>query len=253
MAAADGPTVEGWIVEHWRSLPINPKWYAVPRLAKTAYAAIAALVVAGASTGAATVSPPSVTDRPSATGTGRSTGVSASLAPSEAAESSPRPPTALFVGDWAALRPRGSAARSFACRAAARRDWQCTVHVTTDPRAAWPTAADVVVVATSSRDDVAVVARWLKALPIGLRAAPLVIVGPVATGGSNRTLRQVSALRRFAAGRKLMFVDPVAEHWVTAATRSRYLSPDGTQLTTAGHAIIGGRLAVALAKVEPAL
>jgi hypothetical protein len=222
----------------------------VPRLAKTAYAAIAALVVAGASTGAATVSPPFVPDRPASPS--RDAGTSTALTPSEVSAYTPAPMVALFVGDWPALRPRGATAGSFACRAAASRNWRCTVHDSTDPRAAWPAAADLVVIATSGRDDVAAVTRWLKGRPIGLRATPVVIVGPVTASTSSRTLRQVTALRRFAAGRRLTFVNPVAEHWVTAANRPRYLSPDGTQLTTAGHVFVGARLSAALAELEPA-
>jgi hypothetical protein len=224
----------------------------VPRLAKTAYAAIAALLVAGASTGAATVSPTLVADRPSANETGRATTGSAAVTPTYSAEAPSRPMVALFVGDWAALRPRATPAGSFACRAAAIRHWRCTLHRTAGPAAAWPADADVVVIAASTRDDAAAVGRWLGALPPGLRSAAMVLVGPVTTATSTRTVRQVSGLRRLAAGRKLAFVDPVAERWVTAANRSRYVSPDGTQLTTAGHQFVGARLAAALAKVEPA-
>jgi hypothetical protein len=228
----------------------NLKWYAVPRLAKTAYAAIAALVVAAASTGAAAVSASSVIAPSVTVGASPAPALRSPAVPFDRA-STPRPRVALFIGDWAPLRPHGGAARSFACRAAATRHWQCLVHDATAAQSAWPTSADVLVIVASSKDDVTQVARWLDLVPVSLRAAPMIILGPVMTPGSVRTARELTALQQLATQHTVAFINPVSQRWLTLATRSRYLSSDGGQLTSDGQALVCARLTADLATVAP--
>lgn len=229
----------------------------MPRLAKSASVAIAALVVAGAATGAALVSPPSPRD-PGRSGSSAvvqaapsgQVGVPAGM-PSTSAAVLPagRRPMVLFVGGSPSLQPRAGVAGSFACLAAVSLQWQCEVRVRGRSGSGWPPAADLVVVTVGPKDGQAVAARTLDALPAGLRTGTVVLLGPVTASLSQRTVAQVAGLRQLALDRGAVFVNPVAERWVTAATRAKFLSADGV-LTVAGQEHVAVRLAVALARVD---
>jgi hypothetical protein len=239
------------------------------RLADLAVATLAALVIAVVVRGAIGVSPSSVVGRsavvPLAGTPPRS--------PSPAVTSAPAPvtavrlPTVLFVGETGALEPRGGSAASFACRAAITLRWQCEVLTRTPGTdlagRATPAAStratpsvpggrppDYVVVTTATDDTTAEIRGVLDRLPRGLATASIVLVGPITVAGSARIQRLIVNERRLAAEHGAAFIDPVAERWVVAATRARYLN--GEQLSSAGIRVVAARLASDLRRTSAA-
>jgi hypothetical protein len=226
------------------------------RLPKTASAAIAALVVSGTAALVPLVGP----------GSGGS--ASASATPSPAAVSSPAAAatrsaasglaatsgaarTVLYLGDTPALRPRGGAQRSFACRAAVSLGLRCAVRSRTQPPAALARVrADVVVLVLTSRDDGGAVAAALRRLPASLRTARTVVLAPVAATTTPAAATRLTAVRRAAEARGAEVVDPVAEGWIPAAERRTYLTADGA-LTAAGVTRLTGLLADDLTRIMP--
>jgi hypothetical protein len=242
----------------------------VPRLNKTASAALAALVVAVAATVTSLASSAGTTGGSSGSSTGSSSG--ASTGGSAASGATPTtavgaaasgtsaitgatsggpaaaPPlrtqrSVLFVGRSPDLNPRGGTAKSFACRAAARLGWTC--HVSEGARVVVPNSivADVVVVALVPGDDATRVGRLLDALPDGTVGARVVLLGPIAVSRDPAQARRFAGVRRMALARGTDLVDPVVEGWLTSDSRSTFLTPGEAQLTGPGHLYVGGRLA----------
>lgn len=235
-----------------------PVRLSAPGRSKIAPTAVAALVVAVAATVTSLWSSPATggasPDTPATTSTTAAT-VSASASSRSAASGLPAGDlelgpgrSVLFVGRSAELNPRGGTAKSFACRAAASLDWACTVREGASAVVPATATADVVVVALVPADDATRVARVLDRLPAGLAGARLVFLGPIVADADPAAAARLEGVRRLAAGRGAVLVDPRAQGWVTAGTAGRYLSPGGGQLTGAGHVHAGGRLAKALSE-----
>jgi hypothetical protein len=241
----------------------------VSRLSKTASAAIAALVVSGAaavvpllvprdSDDAAAGSPAASASSATPTGVLGDAGLSgtavdrASGLPAAGADPAAGPAhTVLFLGDAPALRPRGGVARSFACRAADSLRWRCLVRSRVAPGGV-PSSlrADVVVLVMSAADDATSLRAQLEALPPTLRDARVVILAPVAVTATKAVAAHLPGVRALAAARGADVIDPVGQHWLTAATRRTDLAADGRQLTAAGHQRLAGLLAGALTAVR---
>lgn len=228
----------------------------MPCQSKTASAALAALVVAGVAALVSLVGPslgaaPDGARAPSAiAGTTPATAPAdeASGLPAGSARASsvaPVRPTVLFLGASAALHPRGGAAKSFACRAAADLSWRCAVR---SGASAVPASlrADTVVLVMGPRDDAAALGAQLDALPASLGNARTVILTPIVATASKALAARLPAILHLAVTRGADVIDPVAQRWLTAATRSTYLAADGVQPTTAGLKYLADRLANAL-------
>jgi hypothetical protein len=230
---------------------------AVSRAARSVSVAIAALIMAGAAAGAASVAPMAQSKpaagaaAPAAAATRPAPGA-ATRGSSAVADAPGRVAlVALFIGGAPALTPRTGVTTSFACRAAATMGWRCRVQAGAVATAALPAVVDVVVVATALTDDAIVVRRELDRLPAALRNSRTVILGPVTAAATPSLQRRVAALGRFAADRGAVLIDPVGGRWVTAATRPVYLTGSGSQLTAAGQAYVAARLSGALRTLRP--
>jgi hypothetical protein len=238
------------------------------RLADLAVAALAALVVATVVRGAIGLSRPA---GPAATHPGllarTPTAAAAPLERTASARTSVGGvPTILFVGEAPALRPRGGAGKSFACKAANALHWRCQL-LTRVPRNDLPTpgpsassipggssgvsgrpTAAYVVVTTAADDTVPEIRTVLDSLPVSVRSATTIVLGPITGTTSARIARLISGERRLAAEHKATFIDPVAEQWITAATRASDL--DGEQLSGTGIPVMAARLASDLGRLE---
>jgi lysophospholipase L1-like esterase len=127
----------------------------------------------------------------------------------------------------------------------------------------------VVVVALGS-DDVAAAApgravevlttaaRQLADLRQRLPGARIVVLGPLPSGGTpSATLLAVrGALQIAAQVARVLFIDPIAEGWITgdqahplSGNAAQMLAADGRHLTPAGHANVGLRLATDLSRL----
>ncbi|HEY6797827.1 MAG TPA: hypothetical protein VI248_24390 [Kineosporiaceae bacterium] len=230
---------------------------------KAAGPAAAALVVSAAAAlvplvGPASVGSPSAVSAsaPGPPGAGRAPGAGTrvsgpSALPGAAADAVPASRAVLFIGPAAVLRPRAGAARSFPCRAAASLGWGCSVRTATGAGAVPAgTRADVVVLVMTTQDDVGGLARTLDGLPASVDRARRVILAPIAVTAPKALAPRLPAIRELAAARGVDLIDPVARHWVTAATRRTYLGADGLQPTAAGLDWFAGKLAGALAEVR---
>ena len=242
------------------------------RLSKTASAAVAAAVVSGAAAVAPLLGPSATGDdaggRPLATSSAsvpvppsapavssRATsaigGDEASALPPGSAASSralAARPTLLFVGTGPALRPPGGSASSFACLAAVALERQCSVasRAAGSPRGVRVAA---VVLVMGPADTSASLRAALDALPPALHPTRTVILAPVAVTAAKPVVAHLPAIRVLAAARGVDVVDPVAQGWITSATRAAYLAADGVRPTPAGAAHLADRLSRALAAV----
>jgi hypothetical protein len=237
------------------------------RLADLAVATLATLVVAVVVRGAIGVSHSSVVGRSAVVPVARTP--LPSLSPTVTTPATAvRMPTVLFVGETGDLRPRGGSAASFACRAAITLRWHCEVQTRTPrtdlpglPGRATPAAStraapsvpggqppDYLVVTTATDDTTAEIRGVLDRLPRAFRNASIVLVGPITAAGSARIQRLITSERRLAAEHSAAFIDPVAERWIVAATRTRYL--DGEQLSSAGIRVAAVRLASDLRRLS---
>lgn len=224
----------------------------MPRLSHRASAAVAALVVAvaAAATSLGSWTEPGDTS-PTTVPSGARGAISVSgdtrpVPPGSSPAGAPPERAVLFVGRSPELNPRGGTAASFACRAAVVLGWRCQVRTDLSRGLPGSLTADVVVVTVVPRDDAARVARLLDGLPAGLAGARVVVLEPVVVRTDRATDARLAGIRRLAAARGALVVDPVSGRWLTAQTRRTYLTPDGDRLTAAGHEYVGGRLAAAL-------
>jgi hypothetical protein len=233
----------------------------VPRLEKTASAAIAALVVAVAATVTSLASPPepdgghlAASSAPSTTGARRtssaaSTGGASGTLGTEVggrrrAGAVREAATVLVVGRSPELNPRGGVATSFTCQAAARLRWTCLVREGSAPVVPATAAADVVVAVLVAEDDAARVTRLLDRLPAGLGRARLVLLGPTSPAPRNGVAARRSVeLRQLAARRGAIFVDPAAAGWFSGRAGAGAFTRGGSQLSVAGRARCAERLA----------
>jgi hypothetical protein len=154
----------------------------------------------------------------------------------------------LFLGRSPELRLRGGVAKSFACRAVAKLGGTCQVREGAAPVIPASVDADVVVVLLVPADDAAQVSRLLDRLPAGLDAR-LVLLGPITASTDPAATRRFAGVRRLAATRGVVVVDPVAAEWIGPQQRRTYLTANGSQLTAAGRTYVAGRLADALGAV----
>ena len=217
----------------------------MPRLEKTASAAIAALVVAVAATVTSLASSPAPDDAPAATSAASGTAAPAADARRPSASSR----TVLFLGRSPELKPRGGVARSYPCRAASSLHWTCQVRQGAVPVVPPGLTADVVVVVLVADDDAPRVTRVLDRLPPGPGGARLVLLGPPTAEG--RTSRRTAELRRVAASHGATFVDPVAVGWYSDPTGAGPFVRAG-QLSPAGRVRSAQRLAALLDDLVPA-
>jgi hypothetical protein len=239
-------------------------------LADLAVAVLATFVVAAVVRGAMEVSPgdgagrppASLISRPPTSATSRAATTTATRTPA------PRAPTVLFVGETPDLQPRGGTARSFACRAATTLHWQCAVlarppvkdlpgnagrvtpTLAAAPAATGRTSADYVVVTTAADDTAPEIRAVLDGLPASLRRATVVVLGPIVASTSRRIAGLIADERTLAAEHHATFIDPVAEQWITPATRARYLNRE--QLSSLGIPVAAGRLATDLGRLAEA-
>jgi hypothetical protein len=237
----------------------------VPGRSKTASAAIAAVVVAAAAAAAPLLNPSlsgAVRTAPSSGPAARADAPSGGTVrpgsrPGSSSEASGLPvgraggPTAaaptsvLFLGRSRSLRPSGGSAQSFACRAALALRWRCQVWSGAPSDVPAAVTANLLVVAVGPQDDAAWVASALDGVPSGLATARRVVLGPLLAPATDAARRRLAAIRSLAAARGLTVIDPAAAGWLPSGP-NRYLAADGQQLTLAGQAYLGTRLATAL-------
>lgn len=76
----------------------------------------------------------------------------------------------------------------------------------------------------------------------------VVLVGPVAMEQppDGQLVRVDGTLRAVATAHHVGYVDPIAQHWISAAAAPSLTAPAGFYPDAAGHALIGRRLAAAL-------
>jgi hypothetical protein len=221
----------------------------VPRLEKTASAAIAAAVVAVAATVTSLASSPAPDDAVRSPAARASTSPAASAtrpgaaAPLSAASAVGPPRTVLYLGRSPELKPRGGVAKSFPCRAASSLRWACVVRQGPAPVVPAGLTPDVVVVVLVADDDAQRVAKLLDRLPPGAETAPLVLLAPATSDG--RAARRTADLRQLTASRGGTFVDPVPAGWF-AGPKGAAAFVRGGQLNPAGRVRCTERLASAL-------
>jgi lysophospholipase L1-like esterase len=75
------------------------------------------------------------------------------------------------------------------------------------------------------------------------------VVGPFWVDGNppKDVLDIRDRVRAEAAERSVLFIDPIAEQWVTSENQGQITGPDGTHPTQYGHQQIADRLAADLA------
>ena len=102
-------------------------------------------------------------------------------------------------------------------------------------------------VTTAVDDSLPEIRGVIDGLPPSLNGAMMVILGPITANGSTRIAGLIESERALAAAHHATFIDPVAEQWVTSATRARYLNRE--QLTSFGIPVAAGRLATDLGRL----
>ncbi|MGZ6827304.1 MAG: SGNH/GDSL hydrolase family protein, partial [Mycobacteriales bacterium] len=78
--------------------------------------------------------------------------------------------------------------------------------------------------------------------------ARVVVIGPVAMEQppDGQLVRVDGTLRAVATAHHVAYVDPIAQHWVSAAAAPSLTAPAGYYPNAAGHALLGRRLVAAL-------
>lgn len=91
-------------------------------------------------------------------------------------------------------------------------------------------------------------AAVLKDLAARFPATTVVMLGPVAMEQppDGQLVRVDATLRAVAQARKLRYLDPIREHWITPENSGGYTASSGFYPNAAGHAYLGGKIAQAL-------
>lgn len=192
-----------------------------------------------------------------------------------ATRTAPPPPSVYFLGDSYTVGVNGTpASRTYASVLARRQGWRTALagypfagFVHRDRRGrdyadlfrrqlARRPAPDLLVIAGAHNDRTKPPRRVRKkayALLAGVHRhwprTRLVVVGPMWGGDPTRAaLRLRTAVRAAAHARHVPFVDPLGEHWLTGdqsdgtGNAPRYVLPDQTHPTPAGHRYLATRL-----------
>lgn len=96
------------------------------------------------------------------------------------------------------------------------------------------------------------IVKTVKTLRQKFPGAPIIVLGPGATSlPLTPVLARVDRIEKAAAGEaKAVYISPIEEHWFTEANIASLMDPATYHPNTVGHAYFGGRLALAIQRLE---